>query len=348
MVYNGTAGMATSSLSGGHLTSVLCVDVNPSTRLIASGGEEGELCLWSADGQLINKYTQQDTDCTSVLFSRVKPTILYVAFGQEVMIFDTDQPREPVHRFNSNTDEVNQVRVDEKEEFMAACDDSGEIKIMSLTERKVYKTLRFKHTNICATVVFRPGRPWEVVSGGLDCRMVHWDFSKPKCLNQFNMQELHATSNDETGYMLNPPFIHHLTTNDAGSFIACALENGLVAVFDATAKNLKEKFCLHAHEQGVSQVHFTSDSTLVSAGNDCRIILWDLSKADEYQAADDIWMNGDSSPEDRRNECITELCKACTLAHPLKVNWLAPFKRDEQLHVAIADQTCNITIQPLS
>ncbi|KAK7486465.1 hypothetical protein BaRGS_00022266 [Batillaria attramentaria] len=340
--------MSAVTLSGGHQASVLCVDVQPSTGQVASGSEEGDLCLWSSAGELINKYTRPETDCTSVLFSRLKPTTLYVAFGANVLIFDTDHPQEPKHSFQCNLDEVNQVQVDEKEEFIAACDDAGEIKILGISELKVYKTLRFKHTNICSTVLFRLGRPWEVISGGLDCRMVHWDFSKPKCLNQFNMQELHATSNDDTGYMVNPPFIHHLAMNKTRSLIACALENGLVAVFDSTAKNLKEKFCLHAHEQGVSQVHFSSENTLISGGNDCRIIVWDLSKAEENQANEGFCLNGDSSVEDRRNESITELCKAHTLVHPFKVNWLAPFMREGRLHVAIADQTSNITIKPLS
>ena len=339
--------MAASQLVGAHTTPVLCVDVEGTSGMVASGSENGDLCLWSSTGALISKYTRPDTDCTSVLFSKEKPNTLYAAFGSEVLIMDTKRPQEPVHVFQSNQDEVNQVVLDDKEQFLAACDDSGEIKVFGLSDRKVFKTLRFKHTNICSTVLFRSQRPWEVLSGGMDCRLIHWDFSKPKCLNQFNMQELHSTSNDASAYMINPPFIHHLAKNSNGSITACALENGLVAVFDSTAKHLQEKFCLHAHQQGVSQLHFTTDNVLLSGGNDAQIVVWDLNKADEYQEQGDVVANGDCAPEDHRNDGITELCKVTTILHPLKVNWLAPFLRDEQWHVVVADATSDLTIYPV-
>lgn len=343
--------MAASQLTGGHTTPVLCVDVEKSSGTVASGSENGDLCLWSSAGALLNKYTRPlHADCTSVLFSREKPGTLYAAFGTEVLVFDTSRPGEPLYVFQSNQDEVNQVALDDKEQFLAACDDSGEVKVFGLADRKVFKTLRFKHTNLCSTVLFRTaGRPWEVLSGGMDCRLVHWDFSKPKCLNQFNMQELHSTTNDASAYMINPPFVHHLAKSGDGSVTACALENGLIAVFDSSAKHLREKFCLHAHQQGVSQVHFTEGDRMVSGGNDARIVVWDLSKAGQYQELGDVVVaNGDSSsPEDRRNEGITELCRVNALDHPLKVNWLAPFPRDGRWHIVVADATSDLTIYPV-
>lgn len=341
------AGVA--SLTGGHTTQVLCVNVNQITGLVASGGEEGDLCLWSSTGELLHRYSHPDTDCTSVLFSKDSPATMYAAFGTKILVFSTNQLQEPEFVFQSNQDEINQLALDSKEQFLAACDDSGEIKIYGLSDRKVYKTLRFKHTNICSTVLFRSKRQLEVLSGGMDCRLIHWDFSKPKCLNQFNMQELHSTSNDASAYMINPPFIHHLAENSDGTLTACALENGLVAIFDSSQKHLQEKFCLHAHQQGVSQVHFTATSKLITGGNDSKIILWDLSKAELYdQQGDNMVTNGDCSPEDRRNEGISELCRITVIDHHMKVNWLAPFLRSEQLFVIVADQTSQLTIYSLS
>lgn len=316
---------------------------------LASGSEGGDLCLWSVTGELLCKYNRPDTDCTSVLFSKLNQGVLYGAFSNLVLIFEKNQLNEPVHTFNSNQEEINQLQFDDKEQFLAACDDSGEIKIFSLSEKKVFKTLCFTHTNICSTVLFRPERPWEIISGGFDCRLIHWKFSTGKSLNQFNMQELHSISNDVSTYLLNPPFVHHLARNESGSIIACALENGMVAVFDGTHTNLKEMFCLHAHEQGVSQVQFHGANMLISGGNDSRIIVWDLSKAEQYEDPGFmLMMNGESSREDRRNESITGLCKVKVIVHSMKVNWLVPLVRDGQLFVAVADQTCNISIIPLS
>ena len=39
------------------------------------------------------------------------------------------------------------------------------------------RALRGGHANICAAVAFRPHRPWELLSGGLDGALVRWEFS---------------------------------------------------------------------------------------------------------------------------------------------------------------------------
>ncbi|KAL8580906.1 hypothetical protein ACOMHN_039606 [Nucella lapillus] len=340
--------MEVSRLTGGHTSPVLCVDVSSLTGTIASGSEKGDLCLWSSACELIHKYSRTDTDCTSVLFSREKPNTLYAAFGSEVLVFDTENPQEPSFVFQSNQDEVSQIVLDDKEQFLAACDDCGEIKVFGLSDNKVFKTLRFKHTNICSTVIFRgKNRPWELLSGGMDFRLIHWDFSKAKCLNQFNMQELHSTTSDASAYMVNPPFIHHLAKNREGTVTVCGLENGLVAVFDSSSKHLQEKFCLHAHQQAVSQLHFTSDTVLVSAGNDAKILVWDLSKAEQHHG-NVVANGGDTSAEDLRNESVTDACRVGGIQHPVKVNWLTPFAKGEDRYVVVADHTCDLTVYPLS
>ncbi|CAL1540129.1 unnamed protein product [Lymnaea stagnalis] len=341
--------MSPTKLTGGHTNSVLCVDIQVQTGQVVSGSEGGELCVWTHEGQLKDKLIKPDVDCTSVVFSQENPNVIYAAFGEEVLILDTQRLQDPVYVFHSNQDEINQVTLDSKEQFLAACDDSGEIKVFGLQDRKVFKTLRHKHTNICSTAIFRPGRQWEIVSGGLDCRLVHWDFSKPKCLNQFNMQELHATPGD-TPYMINPPFVHHMATSSSGSILACALENGQIPIFNGSQKNLQSKFALFGHVQGVSQVHFLTDDILLSAGNDACINQWDLTKADLYEPAA-VYMNGNgghANPEDDKNLAISELCKMRTLSHPSKVNWMIPYRANNEQILYVADQTADITLLDLS
>ena len=93
--------MAAFQLTGGHTTAVLCVDVDKQSGMIASGSEEGDLCLWSAAGALIHTYscTDTDTDCTSVLFAKEKNNTLYAAFGSKVLVFDTSSPEDPIFTF---------------------------------------------------------------------------------------------------------------------------------------------------------------------------------------------------------------------------------------------------------
>ena len=50
-----------------------------------------------------------------------------------------------------------------------------------------YKTLRRGHSNICAALAFRPHRPWELLSGGLDSTVVRWDFSRLRTLQSWSL-----------------------------------------------------------------------------------------------------------------------------------------------------------------
>jgi WD40 repeat protein len=78
---------------------------------------------------------------------------------------DTVVLRESTAVMDFNTDEINQIRVNEKGAFVAACDDSGEIKVMDVRKgHALFKTLR-GHDNICASIVFRPRTSWDLLSG---------------------------------------------------------------------------------------------------------------------------------------------------------------------------------------
>lgn len=334
-------------LQGGHANSALCVDAKTDGSIIISGGENGEVCLWTRDGSLSHKLHGENDDCTGLFMSRTKENIFFTSIGNKVKVFDVRNLQEPFEMYQFNEEEVNQIVLDEKEEYVAACDDSGEVKIISLQEKRLYKTLRRKHTNICATVCFRVRKPWEVFSGGMDCNLIHWDFSRPKCLNQFNMQELQDAPSDLGAYMVNPPFVHHLSASPDGKFLACALENGFVSVFDTSRKNIAELCTLHAHTQGVSQVSFVSPTKLVTGGNDCMVALWDLAKMNNEGSEASVQTNGHTSPIHNRNSQITENCRLLEMQHTSKINWLKYFSHSGNSFLILADQTPELTIMPI-
>lgn len=336
-------------LHGGHTNTALCVDAKDDGACIVSGGEDGEICLWSRDGTLNHKLHAENEDCcTCVYISRTKNNIFYASLGNCVKIFDSRNLQSAIKSYQFNDDEINQIVVDEKEGFLAACDDSGEVKVISLQEDRLYKTLRRKHTNICATVCFRVRKPWEIFSGGMDCNLIHWDFSRPKCRNQFNIQELQDVPSDLGAYMVNPPFVHSLSMSPDGKYLACALENGFVSVFDASKKNIAEVCNLHAHTQGVSQVSFISESKLLTGGNDCLVTSWDLAKLNSADDSDhSLETNGNTSPIHSRNAQVTDNCRVAEIQHSSKINWLKHFNDSGNNFVILADQTADLTILPM-
>lgn len=356
--------MATVTFNGGHSGSLLCVDYTDG--LIATGGENGQLTVWDlATKDRLFQYIHDDdadTDCTSVCFSK-DGSLLFAAFANKICQFDKRTFLTPVETYQYNDEEINQLNISDKENFIAACDDSGETKILSLQEKKIYKTLRHKHSNICATVAFRPQRQWEMVTGGLDCKLIHWYYAKPKVMNEIDMQEL-LGENPGNAQILNPPFIHHIDFSADGAHLACALGNGAVKVFDSSRKHLRGLYSLSGHYQGVSQVSFVNDRYLLSGSNDKQMIIWDLEKVSvgaagaNQQAANPQMANGHADAADghshnvydangdveEQNDDVPEDCKVYTQQLHNKVNWLKSIIVSDQHHVLVADETTDLTM----
>ncbi|CAH1262059.1 WDR53 [Branchiostoma lanceolatum] len=199
--------------TGGHQDSVLCLACSVD-GVLASGGESGELCLWSVEkpGLLHQVSGLQDADVTSVCFSVKQPHVLCAAVGESVHLYDSRDMAKAVHQFKFNSEEINEVNFDEKENFLAACDDSGEVKIIDFEGRKLFKTLR-GHENICSSAKFCPKKTWGMVSGGLDQNVILWDFSRGKKLKICNMQDF--VSEDGPNYMHSTTWKKRALTADA-------------------------------------------------------------------------------------------------------------------------------------
>ena len=60
-------------------------------------------------------------------------------------------------------------------DLLAAADDSGQVAVVSMVSHALVKTLKRQHTNIASTVAWRPNRAGEVLSAGLDSRVIAWD-----------------------------------------------------------------------------------------------------------------------------------------------------------------------------
>jgi WD40 repeat protein len=93
-----------------------------------------------------------------------------MSYNTESCVHYSDAATIPAPSYEYNRDEINQVAVNRKGTFLAAADDSGEVKIVDLATNSVFKTLRGVHKNICSGVQFHPKKIWEVATGGLDAK----------------------------------------------------------------------------------------------------------------------------------------------------------------------------------
>lgn len=335
-------------LANGHTKTVLTVAAtnSPDVQLI-SGAETGELAVWSVDGACLHQWqiAGADGDATSVACSNICHDLFYVACGVKIYCYDLRNLSSYFNSYNFNEDEINEISLNEKETFLAAADDSDNIKVINLTDSTVFKTLR-KHTNICSAVRFRPHWPRELLSGGYDSKLIQWDVSKSRAYCIMDMREMGCIPDELDCYLVNPPFVHSIAVSTTGNTVAVGTENALVHLFDASKKTLQLQHTLCAHTRGVSQVYcpmFAPDKFVVSGGNDGRICVWDV----ECSSPDTVAGNGctssvgqSASSSDVASSLVYEIM------HTEKVNWITCATNTNRNYIVVGDNTPNPVLYP--
>jgi len=335
-------------LVGGHTKTVLTIAStnSPDVRLI-SGAENGELAIWSVDGSCCHQWqiADADGDISSVACSDICSNFFYVACGVKIYGYDLRNLSSCATSYDVNEEEINEITLNEKENFLAAAEDSNNIKVINLTDSKVFKTLR-KHTNICSSVRFRPHRPWELLSGGYDSKLIQWDFGKSRACCIMDMQEMGCVPDELDSYVVNPPFVHSIAISLTGNTVAVGTENALVHLFDASKRTLQLRHTLRAHTQGVSQVHcpvFAPDKFVVSGGNDGRICVWDL----ECSSSSSVASNGSISSNGQAVS-LSGVSPALVkeIIHTEKVNWIICAASANRNFIVVADNSTDPVLFP--
>jgi WD40 repeat protein len=192
---------------------------------------------------------------------------------------------------------------------------------------KTFKTLRrWGHANICTTAQFRPGRPWELLSGGMDASVIHWDASKGKPFQTISMAAPSETA-EAGGQMCNPPLVNSVALSADGARAAVGLADFSVAVLQFGKRGTTREVARFGggHCHGVSQVHFPAfdpRGKVISGGNDRRLCLWDLS-----------------SIEDERSSQL-DLPPSATVGNAEKINWIASRANE----VLVADTSATVKL----
>ncbi|KAI8340517.1 WD40-repeat-containing domain protein [Chlamydoabsidia padenii] len=229
----------------GHTEPVLCVKYAKDTFLgehvLASGSEDNTCRLWDIRTQRAVKGIKGLQDpVSSVAFApSFDSSLFYLASGNKVFTYDLRNTGmivcDPIRKYDFSGDEINSIDINQKQTHLATADDKGEVKVVDLVNHKIYKKLNKKHGNICMSVKFSQRKAWEVWSGGLDCKVYQWDFSKGKPLNIFDTNSTEPTS----AQMFNPPFVYALETSNDGQWIVTGLGDSSIQLYDFGDKKSK-------------------------------------------------------------------------------------------------------------
>jgi WD40 repeat protein len=215
----------------GHKENILSLNVN-TDGILSSVAEDGHCILWSSEGQIVydinvnNEHglTSDESPLNSVTFNPSDGNKLYISSGTKVLVYDMRKGSACISKFDLNEDEINQLCVNNTGRYLAACDDQGEIKVIDTQESRLFKTLGRRHENICASVQFRHKKSWQILSAGLDCNIINWDFSNGKPQQIFNMNNhISNEAEDNENFFVNPPFVHSLSVGEDGKTFAAGL-----------------------------------------------------------------------------------------------------------------------------
>ncbi|XP_042454394.1 WD repeat-containing protein 53-like [Zingiber officinale] len=242
-------------LKGHNGTVTCCIASRFRPGVIASSGEDSCICwfdLRCKDALFTIDLGMESISC--LCFKTGNEDILYASLGTKVMCFDIKMASswKPLETYSFNKEEINQISFSMKSDFLAAGDDSGEVKIIDTVHQSLYKTLRSVHTSICSSVQFIPWKPWTAITGGLDMKLAIWDFSKGRPYNviDYGMTEPDSSiSTGNAGQCFNPAFVHSIAipevdiTCGPNKVCAVARGDGVIDVIDleASLATLKSK-----------------------------------------------------------------------------------------------------------
>ncbi|XP_073058588.1 LOW QUALITY PROTEIN: uncharacterized protein [Primulina eburnea] len=300
-------------LQGHSAAATSCIASRLRPGIIATAGEDGFVCWFDlrCKDVLFKMDVANGIPVSSLCFKPGNEDIIYVSAGNEVKCFDlhmTDSLKQ-LECYNYNKVEINQIAFHSKSPFLAAADDAGDVKIIDIQQHCMFKTLRAGHKSICSTVQFLPWRNWEVISGGLDSKLVLWDFSKGRPNKIMDMG-----NKGDAGQCLNPAFIHVLAVPEVdmvdkvGKICVVAKGDGVVSILNIDTEpmaplkskiSVKPKLGTKSKSNGLHLDYSMGGHTaaasscktfstfgekgkfIISGGNDKSIKLWDWSKAYE-------------------------------------------------------------------
>ncbi|KAG6910284.1 hypothetical protein DXG01_011681 [Tephrocybe rancida] len=151
---------------------------------------------------------------------------VWLASGRRIMKFQMDSPKMiqtaddalsvvDVSDPGQEDDILNEIALNANKTYIAFSMDSGAVGVVDLATKLVTR-MKSKHDSVCGSVKFIPDRPRELVSGGYDTTLLHFDYHEGKPLSTRKMPLFQVAD----GMALSPPFIMSTTISSTGIIAA--------------------------------------------------------------------------------------------------------------------------------
>ncbi|KAI0780674.1 WD40 repeat-like protein [Trametes elegans] len=173
-------------------------------------------------------------EISSIVFSKAKKgeqNNVWVASGRKVFCFPSESQKiilsaeDASHSIDLGEDEedlLNELCVSDNGKSLAFGTDSGTVGVIDLSSKTVAR-MKSRHTTVCGCVKFIPDRPSELLSGGYDSALLHFDIGQGSVLSRRDI----PASPPEQGVSLSPPFVLSMSISNTG-LLAASTADGRV------------------------------------------------------------------------------------------------------------------------
>ncbi|KAL6305311.1 WD40 repeat-like protein [Sparassis latifolia] len=151
-------------------------------------------------------------------------SLVWFASGRRALLFAVKSPQLILSEEDAmsilelgedDEDVLNELCLSDNGKYMAFASDAGSVGVVELSTKRISR-MKSRHDSICGAVKFVPNRPSELVSGGYDSAVLHFDFSQGTLLSRYDITAPLPSS----GVSLSLPFVLSTAITSAGLFAA--------------------------------------------------------------------------------------------------------------------------------
>ncbi|KZP12563.1 WD40 repeat-like protein [Athelia psychrophila] len=220
-----------SCLAFTHSKQLITASVDGSVRLYAAGSSKVSKAIRGLNGEVASvAHVNKKGAVEGELWVAVEHQALLFSLDNTAMILTQEDAVHTIPLGDHAEDALNSITLNHNASKLAWTSDEGVVGVLDLLTLKSTR-MRVKHSNIGGCVGFIPDRPSEIVSGGYDCALLHFDSTPGSLHSRFDI----PAAPPESGVSLSPPFVLSAALSSAG-VIAAGTADGRVILGSAGEK----------------------------------------------------------------------------------------------------------------